>query len=204
MTLDGLEKAVLRNTPKRTRVNFIRYADDFIITGKSKHLLKNNIIPAVEEFLLKRGLHLSHEKTKITYIKEEFDFLGQNIRKHGRKLLITPSKRSVQSLIHNVGTTIVNLDLSPEYSLLVSNFYPFNNRINKYKRSIDYEKVIASSIQKQTLFGDAVSLKDDYLTTSNHGILDNILMAVYGYFNSRIMKIPIMRYASGLEAKLSS
>jgi RNA-directed DNA polymerase len=119
MTLDGLEKAVLRNTPKRTRVNFIRYAGDFIITGKSKHLLKNNIIPAVEEFLLKRGLHLSHEKTKITYIKDGFDFLGQNIRKHGRKLLITPSKRSVQSLIHNVGTTIRKHVSSPMEKLIV-------------------------------------------------------------------------------------
>ena len=36
MTLDGLEEAVRRAVPRRSRVNFIRYADDFIITGKSK------------------------------------------------------------------------------------------------------------------------------------------------------------------------
>ncbi len=40
MTLDGLEQAVLKAAPRRSRINFIRYADDFIITGKSKRLLK--------------------------------------------------------------------------------------------------------------------------------------------------------------------
>ena len=40
MTLDGLEAIVRRAVPRRNRVNFIRYADDFIITGKSKRLLK--------------------------------------------------------------------------------------------------------------------------------------------------------------------
>ena len=40
MTLDGLEEVVRRAVPRRSRVNFIRYADDFIITGKSKGLLE--------------------------------------------------------------------------------------------------------------------------------------------------------------------
>jgi len=30
MTLDGMEQAVFRAVPRRSRVNFIRYADDFI------------------------------------------------------------------------------------------------------------------------------------------------------------------------------
>lgn len=37
MTLDGLEQAIHAAVPRRVRVNFIRYADDFIITGKSKN-----------------------------------------------------------------------------------------------------------------------------------------------------------------------
>lgn len=68
MTLGGLEKVVRRTVPRRSRVNFIHYADDFIITGRSKHLLEKKVKPAVEKFLVKRGLTLSEEKTIITHI----------------------------------------------------------------------------------------------------------------------------------------
>ena len=44
MTLDGLEEVVRCAAPRRNRVNFIRYADDFIITGKSKCLLEKILI----------------------------------------------------------------------------------------------------------------------------------------------------------------
>jgi len=81
MALDGLEDVVRRAVPRRNRVNFIRYADDFIITGKSKYLLENKVKPAVEKFLVKRGLTLSEEKTTITYIRDGFTFLGQTFRK---------------------------------------------------------------------------------------------------------------------------
>ena len=91
ITLDGLEEAVRCAVPRRSRVNFVRYADDFIITGKSKRLLENQIKPAVEGFLAERGLTLSQEKTVITYIKKGFTFLGQTFRKHGRVLHVTPS-----------------------------------------------------------------------------------------------------------------
>lgn len=106
MTLDGLEKIVRKSVPWRSRVNFIRYADDFIITGKSKSILENNVLPAVKEFLETRGLMLSEEKTKITYIKHGFTFLGQTFRKHGEKLHITPSKEGVLTLIRKVGMLI--------------------------------------------------------------------------------------------------
>jgi RNA-directed DNA polymerase len=106
MTLDGLEEAVRCAVPRRSRVNFIRYADDFIITGKSKRLLENQITPAVEAFLAERGLTLSKEKTAITYSKKGFTFLGQTFRKHGRVLHITPSVEGVLALVRKVGTLI--------------------------------------------------------------------------------------------------
>ncbi len=56
MTLDGLEKVLHEAVPRRSRVNFIRYADDFIITGKSKTILVKNVQPAVKQFLCRRGL----------------------------------------------------------------------------------------------------------------------------------------------------
>ena len=106
MVLDGLEEAVRSAVPRRSRVNFVRYADDFIITGKSKRLLENQVKPAVEGFLAERGLILSEEKTVITYIRKGFTFLGQTFRKHGRVLHITPAKEGVLALVRKVGTLI--------------------------------------------------------------------------------------------------
>ena len=105
MTLDGLEQFIHASVPRRSRVNFIRYADDFI-TGKSKTILETNIIPAVKQFLSERGLQLSKEKTRITYIRHGFTFLGQAFRKHGNTLNITPSKEGVLALLRKVGTII--------------------------------------------------------------------------------------------------
>ena len=106
MTLDGLEEAVRCAVPRRSRVNFIRYADDFVITGKSKQLLERDIKPTVEAFLAERGLTLSPEKTVITYIKNGFTFLGQTFRKHGRTLHITPASEGVQTLVRKIGMII--------------------------------------------------------------------------------------------------
>jgi RNA-directed DNA polymerase len=77
MVLDGLEEAVRCAVPRRCRINFDRYADDFIITGKSKSILEDAIQPVVKGFLAERGLELSPEKTLITHIQDGFTFLGQ-------------------------------------------------------------------------------------------------------------------------------
>lgn len=106
LTLDGLERAVHAAVPRRSRVNFVRYADDFIITGKSRRLLQVQVKPAVEAFLRERGLELSPEKTVITHITRGFTFLGQTFRKRGQVLRITPSKEGVLALIRKVGTLI--------------------------------------------------------------------------------------------------
>ncbi len=98
LTLDGLEKAVHDAVPRRCRVNFVRYADDFIVTGKSKRLLEEQVKPAVEGFLTERGLSLSEEKTMITHITDGFTFLGQTFRKTGNVLHITPAKKGVLAL----------------------------------------------------------------------------------------------------------
>ena len=106
MTLDGLEAAVKAVAPYRTKVNVIRYADDFVITGKSKELLEETIKPAVERYLGERGLTLSPEKTRITRIEDGFDFLGQSPRKRKGKLLITPARSNVKTFLVKVRETI--------------------------------------------------------------------------------------------------
>jgi len=107
VTLDGLERTLRERFPDRgtgsaPMVNMVRYADDLIVTGRTKELLENEVKPLVCEFLADRGLELSPEKTRITHIEEGFDFLGQNVRKYNGKLLIKPSKKNVKSLLDKV------------------------------------------------------------------------------------------------------
>lgn len=113
MTLDGLEKMILQSVPYRSRVNFIRYADDFIVTGKSRAILEKYVLPVVKQFLEERGLELSESKTRITYIKEGFTFLGQTFRKLGKTLHITPAKEGVLAIIRKVGMIIRKYIRSP-------------------------------------------------------------------------------------------
>lgn len=97
MTLDNLE-SLLKGKFRGKKVNLTRYADDFIVTGKSKELLENEVKPVIREFLKARGLELSLEKTKTTHIDTGFDFLGFTIRKYKGKLLIKPSKQSIKAI----------------------------------------------------------------------------------------------------------
>lgn len=97
MALDGLEAAVRRVVPNRgAKVNVVRYADDFIITGSSKELLEEKVLPAVTAFLKERGLILSPEKTRLVHIAQGFDFLGFHLRKYRGKLLIQPAPEKVR------------------------------------------------------------------------------------------------------------
>ena len=76
-TLDGMEAALeaqygVKGNRKagRNKVNLVRYADDFVITGSSKGLLENEVKPWVQRFLAIRGLELSEEKTRVTHVTE--------------------------------------------------------------------------------------------------------------------------------------
>jgi RNA-directed DNA polymerase len=116
LTLDGLERRLQETYPKTNKkrraakVNFVRCADDFIITGNCKEVLEQEIPPLVECFMKERGLTLSPEKTIITHIEEGCDVLGQHIRKYPQgkqyKLLITPSKKNVQTFLEKIRETI--------------------------------------------------------------------------------------------------
>src|SRR5213593_1287396 len=46
LTLDGLEPAIRAAIqPRRDKVNFIRYADDFVVTAASKQILEQKVKP---------------------------------------------------------------------------------------------------------------------------------------------------------------
>lgn len=102
ITLDGMDALLDKHRTRKQdgktvsrKVNLVRYADDFIITGESREVLeqiKADLIP----FLTERGLELSQEKTLITHIDDGFDFLGFNIRKYKGVLLIKPSEKALK------------------------------------------------------------------------------------------------------------
>lgn len=100
-----------RKTIKRKTINnkvhTIVYADDFIVTGKSREFLEQEVLPLIREFMKERGLELSEEKTTITHIAEGFDFLGQKIRKYKGKVLVKPSKKNIKSFLDNIRELIL-------------------------------------------------------------------------------------------------
>jgi len=107
LALNGLETLLRDHFPQshqksHTKVNLVRFADDFIITGDSKELLEQEVTPLVETFLRDRGLELAAEKTVVTHIEKGFDFLGQNVRKYDGKILIKPSKKNVKTFLEKV------------------------------------------------------------------------------------------------------
>ncbi|WOB06252.1 group II intron reverse transcriptase/maturase [Piscinibacter gummiphilus] len=110
LALNGLETGLVahlvatvgKSKVQKLKVNVVRYADDFVITGMSQDILESVVKPWVETFLAQRGLRLSVAKTRVTHIDEGFDFLGWNFRKYSGTLLIKPSKKNVQAFYSKV------------------------------------------------------------------------------------------------------
>src|SRR5659263_547127 len=117
ITLDGIENIIIdkyhRNScgnihnvqASKFKVNFVRYADDFIVTAKTEEIAKE-VKELIKDFLKGRGLELSDEKTIITHIDNGFDFLGWNFRKYKGKLLVKPSKKSMDKFTEKISETI--------------------------------------------------------------------------------------------------
>lgn len=110
MALNGLESGLLshlgvvvgKTKAQGLKVNVVRYADDFVVTGISQEMLGTVVKPWVEAFLAQRGLQLSPQKTHITHIDQGFDFLGWNFRKYRGVLLIKPSRKNVSAFYGRV------------------------------------------------------------------------------------------------------
>ena len=111
--LDGLETEIQklaltlrRKIGRNPKINIIRYADDFVVTGMTKEILEQEVKPVIERFLETRGLELSQEKTVLTHIDDGFDFLGWNVRKYKGKLIIKPAKKRTKAFLDSIRDTI--------------------------------------------------------------------------------------------------
>lgn len=153
MTLDRLESAVYASVGstaharRQSKLNVIRYADDFVVTGVSQEVLQNKVLPAVRQFMAIRGLELSEEKTRITHISAGFDFLGQNVRKYSGKLLIKPATKSMKSLLGKV-RGIIKANTSVTQAVLIQQLNPVIRGWTLYHRHV-VAKACYSSIDSQ-------------------------------------------------------
>ena len=137
LTLAGLEQLIKTIAfQKGYRVNFIAYADDFVVTGTSKEVLVDEIKPLIARFLQERGLTLPEEKTRTTHISDGFDFLGFNLRKYKGKLLIKPSKSNVLSFLNNMRELIRKHATVPVNNLIKMMNPKLRGWANYYRHSV--------------------------------------------------------------------
>jgi RNA-directed DNA polymerase len=145
LALDGLERELRGLHPtyhraRKAKINLVRFADDFIVTGSSRELLEQEVQPLVERFLRERGLELSSEKTSITHIDDGFDFLGQHHRKFNGKLLSKPSKKAIKALLEKV-REIVKTNKGVSAGVLIQQLNPLIRGWALYHRHVSSKEI---------------------------------------------------------------
>lgn len=86
---------------KYHRYGFIRYADDFLVTARSRQDLEA-IIPSIEAWLAERGLELNKDKTTIGHIDDGVNFLGFHIRRFNGRCYTLPQKEKVHTFLQQI------------------------------------------------------------------------------------------------------
>jgi RNA-directed DNA polymerase len=98
----GKWKGIVNRQYLKSKIyGYSRYADDFIITAKSKEEI-DAIIPVVSQFLKERGLNFNEEKTRIINIKDGFEFLGFKVQQLKGKCLVKPQKSKVLDKLREI------------------------------------------------------------------------------------------------------
>jgi RNA-directed DNA polymerase len=99
-------------------INVVVYADDFIVTCKTKEQAEQ-LVPAIAQWLAENvGVELSLEKTHITHINDGFDFLGFNVRKYKGQLLIKPAKKNKLAALRKI-KGILDANKSAKQSMII-------------------------------------------------------------------------------------
>jgi RNA-directed DNA polymerase len=105
IALHGMESAAgVRYYKSRSGVTvaphsplLVRYADDLVALCHSRdeaEVVKQRLAL----WLTPRGLSFNEDKTRIVHLSEGFDFLGFNVKRYNRKLLIQPSKMAINRI----------------------------------------------------------------------------------------------------------
>ncbi len=86
----------------------IRYADDFVVHCHSRQEAIE-VKARLAAWLAPRGLAFNDDKTQVVSLGEGYDFLGFNVRRYRRKLLIKPSKAAVRRIRERLRTELRSL-----------------------------------------------------------------------------------------------
>ena len=160
---------------KVSSLNFIRYADDFVLMHKDKKVILNGK-KVIEQWLSHIGLELKPSKTRITHTllpeesedgKAGFDFLGFHIRtfkvgyhssvrlhtgfRPGIRTLITPTKEAYKKHQKKLRETIKNKKIEGQGNL-IGKLNPIIRGWMNYYRTSDISTVGGHSKQDQDLY----------------------------------------------------
>ncbi len=142
IALDGMEnhlyeklrvKGYRSHDIRQGQIRIVRYADDFVVMHENKKVIEDSKL-IIAEWLKERGLDLSEEKTRIVHSTEGFDFLGFNCRhyenkttgyearnfanKQGFKVLIKPSKKSIETHSNRIKEVLRHMKAAPQEEII--------------------------------------------------------------------------------------
>jgi RNA-directed DNA polymerase len=130
IVLDGMEghlygklreKGYKSHDIHQDKIRIVRYVDDFVVMHENKAVIEDSKL-IIAEWLKERGLEFSEEKTRIVHSTEGFDFLGFNCRhyenKQGFKILIKPSKKSIETHSNKIKDTLRKMKAAPQEEII--------------------------------------------------------------------------------------
>jgi RNA-directed DNA polymerase len=141
IALTTLDEEVRARYAYEKMTPMVRYADDFILTARTKSEAEE-MKSHIGKFLQKHiGIELSDSKTHITKISDGFDFLGFNARKYPNdKLLIKPSMENIKRHLVKTSKRFKELsDATPE--ALIRNINPIITGWGNYYRHVVAKKI---------------------------------------------------------------
>ncbi|MEV0538091.1 group II intron reverse transcriptase/maturase [Kitasatospora sp. NPDC050463] len=145
VALHGMEKVIGANRPhgewKHADTTLARYADDFVILTVSAEKAEW-CVRQLTDWFEPRGVSFNEDKTRIAHLTEGIDFLGFNIRRHGHRTVIQPSKEALSRARKRIKETIrKHRGSSPE--LLVTALSPYTRGWAAYYRSANSGKAFS-------------------------------------------------------------
>jgi group II intron reverse transcriptase/maturase len=151
ITLDHLDWFLENNG-----LNFVRYADDFVILCKTETEAKK-ALELVRSFLDGMKLEMSPEKSKISHFSKGFDFLGFSIKSRSIQMR-TKSREKFKNSIRDITTRSHNLDkevikklnrvirgtvnyFGTKFSTMNTSFYKLDRWIRKRIRCMKHKRI---------------------------------------------------------------
>lgn len=138
------------------KINFVRYADDFVILCKTKTEAEK-ALDLVQTFLIEMELEVSQEKTKICHFSEGFDFLGFTIKNRSvqmRAKSMEKFKNSIRDITmrsHNLSKEVIEKlnrvirgtvnYFGTKFSTMNTKFFKLDRWIRKRIRCMKHKRI---------------------------------------------------------------